>query len=163
MAKAFRDEQQKRQMRKDDESDDGKEEEQSKDVRLAFQDANKTVATIFGGCAASESKRQQKLTARQVMSITMYDTVADPKYLDWSEHPITFSITFSRADQWADIPYPGCFPLVLDLTIRNVRFKKVLIDGGSALNILFAGALTELGLTKDDLVNVDSPFWGYCT
>ena len=49
---------------------------------------------------------------------------------------------------------------MLDPTIRNVRFKKVLIDGGSALNILFTGALTELGLMKDDLVLVDSPFWG---
>ncbi|XP_066358197.1 uncharacterized protein [Miscanthus floridulus] len=49
---------------------------------------------------------------------------------------------------------------MLDPTIRNVRFKKVLIDGGSALNILFAEALTELGLTKDDLILVDSPFWG---
>ena len=47
---------------------------------------------------------------------------------------------------------------MLDPTIRNVRFKKVLIDGESALNILFDGALTELGLTKDDLVPVDSPF-----
>ena len=73
------------------------------------------------------------------MSITKYDTITDPKYLDWSEHPITFS----RADQWADIPYPGCFPLMLDPTIRNMRFKKVLIDGGSALNILFAEALTK--------------------
>ena len=90
------------------------------------------------------------------MSITQYGMVVDPKYLDWSE----YLITFSRADQWADIPYPGRFPLVLNPTIRNVRFKKVLIDGGSALNILFAGALTELGLTKDDLVPVDSPFWG---
>ena len=58
----------------------------------------------------------------------------------------------------ADIPYPGRFPLVLDPIIRNVRFKKVLIDGGSALNVLFAGALTELGLTKDDIIPVDSPF-----
>ena len=41
-----------------------------------------------------------------------------------------------------------------------MRFKKVLIDGGSALNILFTGALTELGLTKDDLIPIDSPFWG---
>ena len=90
------------------------------------------------------------------MSITKYDTVTDPKYVDWSEYPITFS----RADQWADIPYPRHFPLVLDPTIRNVRFKKVLIDGGSTLIILFAGALTELGLTKDDLIHVDSPFWG---
>ena len=47
---------------------------------------------------------------------------------------------------------------MLDTTIRNVWFKKVLIDGGSALNILFAEALTELGLTKDDLILVDSPF-----
>ena len=90
------------------------------------------------------------------MSITKYDIVTDPKYLDWSEHPITFS----RTDQWADIPYPGHFPLVLDPTICNMRFKKVLINDGSALNILFVEALTELGLIKDDLVSIDSPFWG---
>ena len=88
------------------------------------------------------------------MSITKYDTITDSKYLDWSEHPITFS----WADQWANIPYPGRFPLMLDPTIRNMRFKKVLIDGGSALNILFTGALTELGLMKDDLIPIDSPF-----
>ena len=142
--------------RKDDESDDGKGEEHPKDAQPTFQDANKTIAIIFRGYTASKSKLQQKLTARQVMSITKYDTVADPKYLGWSEYPITFS----RANQWADIPYPGCFPLMLDPTIHNMRFKKVLIDGGSALNLLFVGALTELGLTKDDLIPVDSPFWG---
>ena len=90
------------------------------------------------------------------MLISKYDTIVDPKYLDWLKHPITFS----RADQWVDIPYPGRFPLMLDPTIRNVRFKEVLIDGGSALNILFVGALTELGLTKGDLIPVDSQFWG---
>ena len=57
-------------------------------------------------------------------------------------------------------PIPKRFPLVLDPTILNVWFKKVLIDGGSTLNLLFAGALTELGLTKDDLIPIDSPFWG---
>jgi hypothetical protein len=41
-----------------------------------------------------------------------------------------------------------------------VWLKKVLIDGGSALNILFARALTELGLSKDNLTPIDSPFWG---
>ena len=67
-------------------------------------------------------------------------------------------ITFSRANQWVDIPYPRHFPLMLDPTIHNVWFKKVLIDGGSALNVFFAEAITELGLTKDNLVPVDSPF-----
>ena len=79
------------------------------------------------------------------MSITNYnDKVIDPKYLNWIEYPMTFT----RADQWADIPYPRHFPLVLDPTIRNMRLKKVLIDGGSALNILFVRTITDLGLRR---------------
>jgi hypothetical protein len=57
--------------------------------------------------------------------------VADPKYQNWSHNPITFS----RADQWANISEPRRFPLVLDPVIRNVRFEKVLIDSGNALDI----------------------------
>ena len=82
MAKPFHDEEQKRQRHEDNESDDGRGEECPKYAQPAFQDANKTIATIFGGYVASKSKRQQKLTARQVMSITKYDMVTDPKYLD---------------------------------------------------------------------------------
>ena len=41
-----------------------------------------------------------------------------------------------------------------------MRFQKVLIDGGSALNILFAGSPEELGLKKEDLTPMDSLFWG---
>ena len=82
------------------------------------------------------------------MSITTYDgPITDPKYLDWLEHPITFS----RADQWSDILYLGRFPLVLDPIIKDVSFLKVLIDEGSALNILFARSLEELGIKKEDL------------
>ena len=45
------------------------------------------------------------------MSVATYDgPISDLKYLNWLEHPITFS----RADQWSDIPYAGCFPLVLN-------------------------------------------------
>ena len=53
------------------------------------------------------------------MSVARYDSpIADPKYLDWSEHPITIP----RADQWSDIPYLGCFPLILDPIIKDMRF-----------------------------------------
>jgi hypothetical protein len=34
----------------------------------------------------------------------------------------------------------------------------VLIDGGSALDILFHNALTELGLKPEDLEPYDAPF-----
>ena len=91
-----------------------------------------------------------------MLTVTSEDTAANPSYHPWSEVPITFS----RADQWADIPYTGCFPLVLDATIQKVLFRKVLIDGGSALNLLFARALRELGLMITDLTPSDSSFWG---
>jgi len=41
-----------------------------------------------------------------------------------------------------------------------VLFRKVLVDGESALNLLFARALKELGLGIGDLTPSDSSFWG---
>ena len=89
-----------------------------------------------------------------MLAIASEETTANPSYRPWSE----ISITFSRADQWADIPYTGRFPLVLDVTVQKVLFRKVLVDDGSALNLLFAGALRELGLAISDLTPSDSSF-----
>ena len=113
------------------------------------------VATIFGGLASIESRRAWKLAALRVLTVTTEDVAANPYYRPWSEVPITFS----RADQWVGIPYTGCFPLILDATIQKVLFRKVLVDGGSALNLLFAKALKELGLGIEDLTPSDSSFW----
>jgi hypothetical protein len=44
----------------------------------------------------------------------------------------------------------------LDPVIRNVQFEKVPIDGGSALDILFRNALTELGIKPKDLEPYDA-------
>ena len=112
------------------------------------------VATIFEGFASNESRRERKLTARRVLAVVSEETTANPSYRPWSE----VSITFSRADQWEDIPYTGHFLLVLDATVQKVLFRKVLVDGGSALNLLFAGALRELGLGPTDLTPSDSSF-----
>ena len=112
------------------------------------------VATIFGGLAAVESRRDRKLTTHRVLAVNVEDATTNPSYRPWSEVPITFS----RADQWVDIPYTGRFPLVLDATVQKVLFRKMLIDGGSALNLLFIGALKELGLGIGDLTPSDSSF-----
>ena len=97
------------------------------------------VATIFGGLASTESRREWKLTAQRVLNVTTEDAVANPSYRPWSEVPITFS----RADQWVDIPYIGRFALVLDATVQKVLFRKVLVDGGSALNLLSVQKVTN--------------------
>jgi hypothetical protein len=149
---------------KDDRRDDKRpneedktEEECNKDPHHAYKDPNRSVRSIFGGKVALENGRQRKLTARVVLALNNSDKrVADPKYQNWSHQPITFI----RVDQWANILEPGCFPLILDPIIRNIRFEKVLIDGGSALDILFCNALTELGITLEDLEPYDAPLWG---
>ena len=87
-----------------------------------------------------------------MLAVNAEDAIAKPSYRPWSKVPITFS----RTDQWTDIPYIGRFPLVLDATVQKVLFRKVLVDGGSALNLLFAGGLKELGFGITDLTPSDS-------
>jgi hypothetical protein len=82
---------------------------------------------------------------------------AAPRPLRWSEVPISFS----RDDQWMSILEPGKFPLILDPVVAEVRLTKVLIDGGSGLNLIFASTLRKMGLDfKDMLVPSKSPFYG---
>ena len=100
-------------MSDDDNNDGARGRRPPGDNNNAFQDHNKVVTTIFGGLAAIESRRDQKLTARRVLAVNTEDAIANPSYRPWSEVPITFS----RANQWVDIPYTGRFPLILDATI----------------------------------------------
>jgi hypothetical protein len=58
--------------------------------------------------------------------------VATPAYLKWSEE----AITFDRDDHPDYVPTPGRYPLVVSPVIGNTRLTKVLMDGGSSLNIL---------------------------
>jgi hypothetical protein len=62
-----------------------------------------------------------------------------PTPLRWSEVPITFS----RTDQWTSFSEPRWFPLVLKPVVAGSKLNKVLIDGGSGLNVLFHQDLEE--------------------
>jgi hypothetical protein len=77
--------------------------------------------------------------------------------LRWSEVPITFS----RADQWTSFSEPGWFPLVLKPVVVGSKLNKVLIDGGSGLNVLFTKTLKKMKLDITHmLTNSTSPFYG---
>jgi hypothetical protein len=115
-----------------------------------FQEPNKTVNVLFGGLP---SRREQKATCREVMSIEP----AVPTPLRWSEVPITFS----RADQWTSFSEPGRFPLILKPVVVGSRLNKVLIDGGSGLNVLFTKTLKKMGLDITHMLTKgSSPFYG---
>jgi hypothetical protein len=55
------------------------------------------------------------------------------KYLKWSEVPITFD----RSDHPNFVPKPGRYPLIISPIVKDVKPNRVLVNGGSSLNILF--------------------------
>jgi hypothetical protein len=74
----------------------------------------------------------------------------------WSEHPFTFT----RADKWLNFDHPGKYPFLVDPVIRESRIKKVLVDGGSNINVTFPWTLQGLGVTLKELHESNTPFFG---
>jgi hypothetical protein len=115
-----------------------------------FQEPDKTVNVLFGGLP---TKRSQKATRREVLNIEP----AVPTPLRWSEVPITFS----RVDQWTSFSEPGRFPLVLKPVVAGSRLNKVLIDGGSGLNVFFTKTLKKMKLDITHMLTKSTlPFYG---
>jgi hypothetical protein len=113
-----------------------------------FQEPDKMVNVLFGGLP---NRQSQKATQREVLSIEP----AVPTPLRWSEVPITFS----RADQWTSFSEPGRFPLILKPVVAGSRLNKVLINGGSRLNVLFTKTLKKMKLDITHILTKStSPF-----
>jgi hypothetical protein len=93
---------------------------------------------IYGVQVANASAQHRKQEHREVCSVK----VAAPVYLDWSDKPITFD----QGDHPDCVPSPGRYTLVVDPVIGNARLTKVLMDGGSSLNIIYAETLGLLGI-----------------
>jgi hypothetical protein len=103
---------------------------------------------IYDGQAANASARHRKQEHREVYLVK----VATPVYLDWSDKPITDHPDF--------VPSPGRYPLIVDPIIGNVRLSKVLMDGGSSLNIIYAETLELLGVDRSEVRAGAAPFHG---
>jgi hypothetical protein len=114
--------------------------------------AVENVFLIFGGPTVDMSNSQRKRERHEVLTAEK----APPSFLDWSED----AITFSCEDHPNHIPNPGQYPLVVDPVIGNARFSKVLMDGGSSLNILYVHTLRLLGIDFDQLRPSTTPFHG---
>ena len=89
------------------------------------------------------SAKEEKAELRELNA-----TVPDvPQYLNWSEMPITWD----REDHPDRVPSPGKYALVVDPIVDNFRLTKVLMDGGSSLNIMYEETLKRMNLTEDQL------------
>jgi hypothetical protein len=107
---------------------------------------------IYGGQVANDSARHRKQECREVCSVK----VAAPVYLDWSDKPITFD----QGNHPDCVPSPGRYPLIVDPVIANARLTKVLMDGGSSLNIIYAETLMLLEIDLSTIRAGAAPFHG---
>jgi hypothetical protein len=80
-----------------------------------FPEAHKDVNYIYGGSDSYESRRQQKLIAREVMAVSL----ATPEYLKWSEVPITFD----HSNHPDFVPKLRQYPLIVCPIVKDVKLN----------------------------------------
>jgi hypothetical protein len=114
--------------------------------------AVENIFLIFGGPTVDTSNSQRKRERHEVLAAEK----APPSFLDWSGD----AITFSREDHPNRILNPVQYPLVVDPVIGNSRFYKVLMYGGSSLNILYMHTLRLMGIGLDQLRPSTTPLHG---
>ena len=88
------------------------------------------------------------------MSVTIEP--AWPRWLNWSEQPITWT----RDDHLLVVDNPGALALVVSPQVGGYTLDKVLMDGGSSINILYYETFCGMGLTQKQLQPSKTVFHG---
>ena len=82
--------------------------------------------------SVADDRRNRRLLQQEVNVVAS----STPEFMHWSKKPISWS----RADHPEVMPSPGSYALVLGATLatdrRAAHFSRVLIDGGSSINIM---------------------------
>src|SRR3954470_5740498 len=102
---------------------------------------------------ANPSKREMKKFTREV---NLAEACMATEYVDWSEQPIHFN----QDDHPPSVPQPGHAALVVEAQIGGFNMGKILMDGGSGLNLLFANTAKVMGIPHEALAKTDTKFHG---
>ena len=97
-------------------------------------------------------KRERKRALRDVYAL---EPVA-PKSNPWSPCPITFD----RRDHPTSIRHGGSAALVLDPIIDGFHLMRVLMDGGSSLNLLYQDTVRKMGIDPSSIKPTKMTFKG---
>ena len=109
----------------------------------------KTVSMIY---ATHIPKRKRKRALRDVYAV---EPVA-PKFNPWSACPITFD----HRDHPTSIRHGGSAALVLDPIIDGCHLTRVLMDGGSSLNLTYQDTVRKMGIDPSRISHSNTTFKG---
>ena len=70
------------------------------------------------------------------------------------------AITFNHEDHPNCVPHSGRYPLMVSPILGTTCLSKVLTDGGSRLNTLYASTLDKMGIPWSSLRPSKVPFYG---
>jgi hypothetical protein len=102
-----------------------------------------------------KSKKEQKSISRQV-NLAISSPPATTEYLRWSDQ----TIKFSRADHPRKVPRPGHAPMVLKAQIGGYDVRRVFMDVGSGINLIYARTLKAMSISLEWLKPTDCSFHG---
>src|SRR3954462_8442513 len=100
---------------------------------------NRSAFHVF---TTSSCRRDKKLQEMAAMVMAMEPTW--PRWLNWSEQPISWT----RDDHPMVVDNPGALALVVSPQVGGYTLDKVLMDGGSSINILYYETFLGMGLTQ---------------
>jgi hypothetical protein len=105
-----------------------------------FPKEDDIVMMIFGAMPARPLRRKHKRILQEIY----HTELVVPSYLWWSKT----AITYDRVVHLDHIPQPGAYPLVVAPLFGTKRVHKVLMDGGSGLNIVYMSTLDSMGIQR---------------
>jgi ribonuclease HI len=108
-----------------------------------------TINVIVGGTASGgDSNSGRKQYARQYQSVSTVDLGAAD------------DITFGSRDL-EGVSFPHDDALVITAIIANFEVKRILVDNGSAANVLSHEAFVQMGISSEQLKPVKTPLQGF--
>ncbi|XP_019163610.1 PREDICTED: uncharacterized protein LOC109159953 [Ipomoea nil] len=109
---------------------------------------------IVGGPEGGDSANTRKAWARQLYVGTVYGREESSKKV--CREPIVFTDKDLPA---GEIPHRDA--LVITMDINGLVVRRILVDTGSSVNVLYLETFTKMGLTREQLRPVQTPLAGF--
>jgi hypothetical protein len=106
-----------------------------------------------GSCSEPANKKQKKEAQRRVQHVGVQGPFIKSR---WSHIPITFS---QEDLQLKDYPHNDA--MVISCVIKGFLAHNVLVDTGSAADIIFAKAFRQMQLPEDKIHDATHPLCGF--
>ncbi|XP_019159714.1 PREDICTED: uncharacterized protein LOC109156332 [Ipomoea nil] len=109
---------------------------------------------IVGGPEGGDSANTRKAWARQLYVGTVYGREENSKKV--CREPIVFT---DRDLPAGEIPHRDA--LVIAMDVNGIVVRRILVDTGSSVNVLYLETFTKMGLTREQLNPVKTPLAGF--